>query len=175
MHFEHEDPNPYAAPKAELGVTRLREDQPRRRRPPARWLWPVLVLLNTIAGLMLSSGLMKTPLHTAGIFAGIVVVGAPYALLEIFLRRRELYFASDMLYFGAALRIPFQLWPIADLFAGIVAASALQSLNWTNAYGDPTPLSNFLMTVFTGTQLALMAFVLGLLPAAVRYSSQRNR
>jgi hypothetical protein len=167
--------NPYAAPQAELGSTRLREDQPRRRRPPPRWLWPFLVLLNAIMGLILSADMMITPYHTAGILAGIVVVGTPYALLEMVLRRRQFEFLSDMLYFGAALRIPFQLYPVADFFAGVGAHMVLDYFNWNNFRGAPSPLSNFLLTVFTGVQLAAMAFVLGILPAAVYYAGRTRR
>jgi hypothetical protein len=173
MQVEPGDNNPYAAPKAELGVSQLREDQPRRRRPPPRWLWPILVLLNAIAGLVFSSSLMKTPYHTAGILAGIVVVGTPYALLEMVFRRRQFLFLADMLYFGAAIRIPFQLYPIAEVFAAMGGSLFLQQAGLLpDNQGGPTPWSNFLMTVVVGTQLAVMAFILGLLPAVVRHANR---
>lgn len=167
--------NPYAAPQAEFFEPRRPDDPPRRRRSPPRWLWPILVLLNTLIGLYAACDLMISTLHTAVIFLGIAAVGMPYAMLEMNFRRREWHFVSDMLYFGAVLRIPFQFLTIADFIAGFNAESVVIALFSMNPYGDPTPLGNFLMTVITGTQLALMAFVLGILPAAVFYALRTRR
>lgn len=167
--------NPYATPQIDLGETPVANAQASPRRSPPTWLWLFLVPLNACAGLLLAMNYMLTPWHVVGVLLGILVVGATYALLEHAFRSRHKDFLADMLLYGAVVRIPFQLLPVPEFMAATIGEGLIglftvqEKLPFFNeSVPVPTPWSNFLLTTIVGTQLALMAFLLGMIPAHLK-------
>jgi hypothetical protein len=160
--------NPYAAPQAELGQTQRKVVPQQRTRQPPRWLWLLVIPLNTLAPFAFASELLDSPFHVVAIVLGIVVVGLPYALQEMLLRRTGAIFLADVFFYGAVFRIPCQLLPVVDAIAGLFAISFLQFWGLgLNNLGRFDPLHCFAMTVLVGGQLAIFALLVGLIPAAI--------
>jgi hypothetical protein len=171
--MNHPADNPYAAPQTELGETVVSSESSKSIKP---MLWCVLVVLNAICGMYLATERRYDTLaQWTAILIGIAVVGTIYAVLEYQLRRRGQKFWATAFFFGAILRIPFQLVVIFDAMAGMVASSlVLDFYNIIGYNGHPfEPLTAFLLTVFTGLQLAIMAVGLGIIPAAINKWGRR--
>lgn len=165
--------NPYEAPQAELGNTQRAVAPPRRTRQSLGCLWLLVIPLNTLAPLMFAAELLHSPLHVVAILLGIVVVGTPYAAMEMLLRRTGAIFLADVFFYGAVFRIPCQLFPIVDAMAGLFALSFLTYWGLANNFSRLDVLDSFVMTVLVGGQLAVFAFLLGLIPATV-FAAARN-
>lgn len=159
--------NPYAAPQSELGQTTA----PRKSSiSPSSRLWCLLIVLNAVAGMYLAWRYRVRSLpEWIAIVLGIGVVGLLYTTLERRLRRSGYELWAHAFFFGAILRIPFQAVLLFDILAGIASHSIITEVYKLVGISarDFEPGTAFLMTVFTGLQLAPMAVILGLIAAAI--------
>lgn len=169
------EPNPYEAPQAELSeaVVSIEIEKTSSARP---LIWSLLVMLNAICGMYLAwQRRYETLAQWTAILLGIAVIGVIYAVLEYQFRSRGQRFWANAFFFGAMLRLPFQLVVLFDMIAGMIAHSIVLSLyNFGGYNGHPfEPLTAFLLTIVTGSLLALMAVALGIIPAAINKWGRR--
>jgi hypothetical protein len=175
MPIEHADHNPYASPDSELsGAGHSRNTAATITR--ARY-WLILVPLNAVVGILASYEWIRSPGHLVAMIAGIATVGTPFAYLEMMLRRQGRHFTADLFFYGAMFRIPCQIFLIADMAAGYVAAKLLQ-INVLTLTGKLPPIGGhtsltvaevYLMTLIVGVQLACMAVMVGIFPATIAW------
>jgi hypothetical protein len=159
------EPNPYAAPKAKLDSPPSPPVQ-EHRAADLVIRWVLVVPMNAIAGFMLAllAG-FNSPAAMMGMMFGIAVIGFFYLSVEATLRSSGLTTLAHILVSGALLRIPFQIVPIAELWAYGLVVHVWPTVD-PPAAGWPSLtelLVTFGLTLAVGFQLAIMAIVLGVL------------
>jgi len=160
------DQNPYAPPVSrDVALDREGAD----RKPKRRLLtWSVLYVLNLVVPLMFGFQCVNGALGVLGMFVGI---GLFFVGTVVVLERRKWLYAPFCV--GAAFLGLSQLWPVLQMFAGMLALTATEFVFGTPERTLHAFASSF-ATIITGSLLLIVAAVSGLV-AYVLFNMARGK